>query len=261
MVRGSGKHTDAVLLERKPRPPERTRSHTRTARRRRAPHPRVRESSGSYRARPGADSRAAPCGRAHRRPSSSIMPFRPSRLRSSTASRTARRARRGSPCSWCRCREVPRSTSGSPGPARPGTEPTRSPAASPPLAPPPRPRRRGRCLTASRGGRCPPRGPPTAPGHPRACSSRRERPHREEARPFLGRQFRHPDPVLAGEHAAVVRLHVADDGQAAAVPDAVQGAVEHRQPSLVREGLGTQETWGAGAVTGRCSSRPPLELL
>ena len=37
---------------------------------------------------------------------------------------------------------------------------------------------------------------------------------------------------------AVVRLHVADDGQAAAVPDAVQGTVEHRQPPAVREGLG-----------------------
>ena len=35
----------------------------------------------------------------------------------------------------------PRSASGSPGPARPGAEPTRRPAASPPLAPPPRPRR------------------------------------------------------------------------------------------------------------------------
>ena len=35
-----------------------------------------------------------------------------------------------------------------------------------------------------------------------------------------------------------MRLHVADDGQAAAVPDAVQGAVEHRQPARVREGLG-----------------------
>ena len=31
--------------------------------------------------------------------------------------------------------------------------------------------------------------------------------HREEARPFPGRQLRHPDPVLAGKHAAVVRLH------------------------------------------------------
>ena len=27
------------------------------------------------------------------------------------------------------------------------------------------------------------------------------------------------------------------------------------------EGCTTQETWGAGAVTGRCSSRPPLEIL
>jgi len=35
-----------------------------------------------------------------------------------------------------------------------------------------------------------------------------------------------------------MRLHVADDGQAAAVPDAVQGAVEHRQPARVREDLG-----------------------
>ena len=70
----------------------------------------------------------------------------------------------------------PRSASGSLGLARPGAEPTRRPAASPPPAPPPRPRRRGRCLTASRGGRCPPRGPPTVRGHPRAGSSRRERP-------------------------------------------------------------------------------------
>ena len=45
-----------------------------------------------------------------------------------------------------------------------------------PPAPPPRPRRRGRSLTASRGGRCPPRGPPTVRGHSRAGSSRRERP-------------------------------------------------------------------------------------
>ena len=35
-----------------------------------------------------------------------------------------------------------------------------------------------------------------------------------------------------------MRPHVADDGQAAAVPDAVQGAVEHRQPPRVREDLG-----------------------
>ena len=34
------------------------------------------------------------------------------------------------------------------------------------------------------------------------------------------------------------RLHVADDGQAAAVPNAVQRAVEHRQPPLARESLG-----------------------
>ena len=47
--------------------------------------------------------------------------------------------------------------------------------------------------------------------------------HREEARPFPGRQLRHSDPVLAGEHAAVVRLHVAD---------------EHRQQPIVGEGLG-----------------------
>ena len=33
-------------------------------------------------------------------------------------------------------------------------------------------------------------------------------------------------------------LHVVDDGQVAAVPDAVQRAVEHRQPPLVGEGLG-----------------------
>ena len=52
--------------------------------------------------------------------------------------------------------------------------------------------------------------------------------HREEARPFPGRQFRHPDPVLTGEHAAVMCLHVADDGQAATVPNAVQRTVEHR---------------------------------
>ncbi len=62
--------------------------------------------------------------------------------------------------------------------------------------------------------------------------------HREEARPFPGRQLRHPDPALAGKHAAVVRLHVADDGQAGAVTDAVQRAIEHCQPPLVREGLG-----------------------
>ena len=98
---------------------------------------------------------------------------RPSRLRSSTASRTARKARRASPCSRCRCRSRP--AIGAPGPARPGAEPTRSPAASRPL------RRLDRggaadCLTASRGGRCPPRGPPTARGRPRAGSGRRERP-------------------------------------------------------------------------------------
>ena len=146
---------------------------------------------------------------------------RPSRLRSSTASRTARKARRASPCSRCRCRSRP--AIGAPGPARPGAEPTRSPAASRPL------RRLDRggaaiadCLTASRGGRCPPRGPPTARGRPRAGSGRRERP---PSRRDPGRQLRHPDPVLAGEHAAVITGRPRE-------------AVKHRQPPLVREGLG-----------------------
>ena len=85
----------------------------------------------------------------------------------------------------------------------------------------------------------PAQGPAHGPGVTHAQVAAVESvPHREEARPFTGRQFRHSDPVLAGEHAAVVRLHVADDGQAAAVPNAVQRAVEHRQPPLVREGLG-----------------------
>ena len=88
-------------------------------------------------------------------------------LRSSTALRTARKARRASPCSLCRCRSRPAIGVWSPGPVRPGAEPRRNPAARQPPAPPPRPRRRGRCLTASRGGRCPPKDPPTARGHPR----------------------------------------------------------------------------------------------
>ena len=80
----------------------------------------------------------------------------------------------------------------------------------------------------------PAQGPAHGPGVTHAQVAAVESvPHREEARPFTGRQFRHSDPVLAGEHAAVVRLHVADDGQAAAVPNAVQRAVEHRQPPLV----------------------------
>jgi len=44
--------------------------------------------------------------------------------------------------------------------------------------------------------------------------------------------------VLTGEHAAVVRLQVADDGQAAAVPDAVQGPSSTVSQPGVREGLG-----------------------
>ena len=68
--------------------------------------------------------------------------------------------------------------------------------------------------------------------------------HCEEARPFTGRQRRHPDPVLAGEHAAVVRLHVADDGQAAAVP--------------VRRVLSTKATRrGRFALVGRCATNVP----
>ena len=67
----------------------------------------------------------------------------------------------------------PLSASGSPGPARPGAAPTRSPAATPRPSRPPRPRRRGRSLTASRGGAMPAQGPR---GCPRAGSSRRGRP-------------------------------------------------------------------------------------
>ena len=37
--------------------------------------------------------------------------------------------------------------------------------------------------------------------------------HREESRPFPGRQLRHPDPVLAGEHAAVVGFHWRPSGR------------------------------------------------
>ena len=112
--------------------------HAAAAGRRRAPPPR-RQNRRAATARPGADSRAAPCGsvrprrwrcgcrartalRSRRRGSStgpsppdatsrcvpsSSNAVRPSRLRSSTASRTARRARRASPCSRCRCRSRP----------------------------------------------------------------------------------------------------------------------------------------------------------
>ena len=160
---------------------------------------------------------------------------RPSRLRSSTASRTARLALRASALA---AMQVPFETgdrgAGSPGPARPGAAPTRSPAATPRPGGPSRPRRRGRCLTASRDGRCPPKDPPRGRGRPRVGSSHRERPPSRR-----GLTVPRPSaPVLAGEHSTVMRLHVADDSQAAAVPDAVQGPVEHRQPPLVREGLG-----------------------
>ena len=60
----------------------------------------------------------------------------------------------------------PRSASGSPGPARPGAAPMQSPAATPRPGRSHRPRRRGRCLTASRGGRCPPRDPAHGSGSP-----------------------------------------------------------------------------------------------
>ena len=157
-----------------------------------------------FRRNPGADSRAAPCGasgraaggaavvlerlstrgvatriavgppaRAHRRDEPDASPrrrsCRPSVLRGCVrAAPRAPRVGQGvrSPAAGADAVRGPRSASGSPGPARPGAEPTRRPAASPPLAPPPRPRRRGRSLTASRGGRCPPRGPPTGPGSP-----------------------------------------------------------------------------------------------
>ena len=107
------------------------------------------------------------------------------------------------------------------------------------------------------------RGPRSAsgspgPARPGAAPTRSPAATPEEARPFPGRQLRHADPVLAGEHATVVRLHVADDGQAAAVPDAVQRAIEHRQPPLVRDGLGDvrlrRHASGAGAADGAAST-------
>ena len=109
-----------------------------------------------------------------------------------------RRARRASPCSRCRCR------------SRPAI---------------------GVRFTGARASRCRADAKPGSQPAARSAASK-------EARPFPGGKLRHPDPVLAGEHAAVVRLHVADDGQAAAVPNAVQRAVEHRQPPLARESLG-----------------------
>ena len=65
------------------------------------PTPAPPESSGSYRAA-GGGLQGCPTGA-----TVSDHAVRPSRLRSSTASRTARRARRASPCSRCRCRSRP----------------------------------------------------------------------------------------------------------------------------------------------------------
>ena len=181
----------------------------------------------------GPPRRRAESGRGTDAPEHAVSP---SRLRSSTASRTARRARRVSPCSRCRCRSRPAvgvrltgaRASRYRADAKPGSHPAAWSAASTAAS-------RSTPDGISRWA-LPARGSPTVRGHPRA--GRESVLHREEARPFPGLQLRHPDPVLAGEHAAVVRLRVADDGPAAAVPDAVQGVVEHRQPSSVREGLG-----------------------
>ena len=143
---------------------------------------------------------------------------RPSRLRSSTASRTARRARRASPRSRCRCRSRPAigvrftgaRASRCRADAKPGSQPGSQPAA-----------RSAASTAASR---------PMPDGHLEADDARpgaRPQPgvthaqvaavesvlHCEEARPFPGRQLRHSDPVFAGEHAAMVRLHVAETGR------------------------------------------------
>ena len=145
------------------------------------------------------------------------------------ANQRSGRARSGRDC-WpvpgCIPEGWPGSASGSPWPARPGAAPTQSPAATP-------------AARSAAGARPMPDGisrrampaPGPAPG-PRGAHAQVAAVegvlHREEARPFPGRQLRHPDPVPAGEHAAVVRLHVADDGKAAAVPDAVQRAIRRR---------------------------------
>ena len=76
--------------------------------------------------------------------------------------------------------------------------------------------------------------------------------HREEARTLPHRQPRHLRPVLVGKHTAVMRLDVADDRQTAAVADAVQRAVEHRQPPVGAEPLGD---------VGLGVAHQPLELL
>ena len=81
------------------------------------------------------------------------------------------------------------SASGSPGPAHSGAGPTRSPAVIPRPGRPLRPRRRARCLTSSRGGRCPTGDPPTARGRPRAGSNHGGRPPGRVAR-------HHPDFAL-----------------------------------------------------------------
>ena len=128
-------------------------------------------------ARSGADSRAAPEG------------VRRRGRRSRTVSRTARSASGFTGARASRCRAE----------AKPGSQPAARSAASTAAT---RPRSEGIAQGPAHG---------TGVAHAQVAAVESV-PHREEARPVPGRQLRHPDPVLAGEHAAVVRLHVADDG-------------------------------------------------
>ena len=100
---------------------------------------------------------------------------RPSRFRSSTTSRTARRARLP-----LQPVQMPFEAGGRrqfTGARASRCSAAAKPAASQP-APPPQPRRRGRSLTASQGGRCPPKGPADGP---RRGFSPSEHPSRPEA--------------------------------------------------------------------------------
>ena len=80
-------------------------------------------------------------------------------------------------------------------------------------------------------------GPRSGVAHPQVAAVQLVA-HREESGTFPRRQPRHLGPVRVGKHTAVMRLDVADDRQPAAVPDAVQRAVEHGQPSAGAELFG-----------------------
>ena len=162
------------------------------------------------------------------------------RLSANTAARTARNARRGSPCRWCRWRSRPATGAMLTGARRSrwwaeanaGSQPAAASAVSLASA---RPTPAGRHLQPHDAG--PRTGPRPRHADPQVAAVEVVA-HREQPGAFAGVQVGHLPPSLGGQHRAVMSLDVADHRQRARTADVVQRTVDHRQPVLLRQPLG-----------------------